>query len=86
MDADVKRDLVRKAILLQIKNGFTRYTRIKDKATIHCNDFASSNSIKKQLFKYLLPQGYIKRINPGKYQLTQKGELILTVYSQNSTA
>ena len=43
MDADVKRDLVRKAILLQMKNGSTRYTHIKDKATIHCNDFASSN-------------------------------------------
>ena len=84
MDADVKRNLVHKAILLQIKNGFTRYTQIKDIATFHCKDFASSNSIKKQLFRYLFPQGYIKRTNPGKYQLTQKGEKyleILTVIS-----
>lgn len=81
MDADIKRDLIRKAILLQIKNGFTLYIHIKDKSTIHCKDFASSNSIKKQLFRYLLPQGYIKRTNPGKYQLTEKGELLLTVYS-----
>jgi predicted transcriptional regulator len=79
MDADVKRDLVRKNILLQINNGVTRYTDIKDKVTIKCQNFASSNTIKKQFYRYLIPQGYIQRTNPGRYKLTKKGEKLLSV-------
>lgn len=81
LDADVKRDLVRKAILLQIKNGSTRYTDIKDGATAKCRNFASSNSVKKQLFRYLLPQCYVERIGLGKYRLTEKGEKLLIIVS-----
>ena len=84
MDADLKRDLVRKAILLQIKRGCPRYTYIKDGVTAKCKEFASSNTVKKQFYKYLIPQGYIERIKPGKYKLTQKGENLLTALSQIS--
>ena len=56
MDADMKRDRVRKAILFQIKNGCTRYTNIKDGVTAKCKDFASSNTVKKQFYKYLIAQ------------------------------
>ena len=84
MDADVKRDLVRKAILFQIKNGCIRYTEIKDVVTAKCKDFASSNTVKKQFYKYLIAQGYIERIKLGKYKLTQKGETLLVILSQIS--
>ena len=84
MDADVRRDLVRKSILLHIKNGCTRYTNIKDGVTAKCKEFASSNTVKKQFYKYLIAQGYIERIKPGKYKLTQKGENLLTVLCQSS--
>ena len=84
MDADLKRDLVRKAILLQIKNGCTRYTDIKDVVTAKCKDFASSNTVKKQFYKYLIAQGYIERIKVGRYKLTEKGENLLAVLSQIS--
>jgi len=79
VDADVKRDLVRKAILLQINNGCTRYTDIKDVVTAKCKEFASSNTVKKQFYKYLIVQGYIKRVNRGKYRLTEKGETLLAI-------
>jgi predicted transcriptional regulator len=84
VDADIKRDLVRKAILLQIKNGYSRYTDIKDVVTAKCKDFASSNTMKKQFYKYLIPQEYIERIKPGKYKLTQKGERLLAILSESS--
>ena len=84
MDADMKRDLVRKTILLQIKNGSTRYTDIKDVVTVKCKDFASSNTVKKQFYKYLIPQGYVERVKRGKYRLTEKGEKLLAVFTQNS--
>ena len=84
MEADVKRDLVRKAILIQIKNGCTRYTDIKDRVTAKCIEFASSNSMKKQFYNYLLPQGYIERVNPGRYRVTKKGEILLVILNQIS--
>ena len=84
MNADVKRDLVRKTILTYIKNGSTRYTDIKDVATAKCKDFASSNTVKRQFYKYLIAQGYIERIKRGKYRLTEKGEKLLAVFTQNS--
>ena len=84
MDADVRRDLVRKAILLQIKRGCTRYTKIKDGVTAKCEEFASSNTVKKQFYNYLIPQGYIERIRPGKCKLTPKCENLLTALRQIS--
>ena len=83
MDADMKRDLVRRTILLQIKNGCTRYTSIQDRVTAKCEEFASSNTVKKQFYKYLIPRGYIERIRPGKYKLTQKGEKYLDIMMLN---
>ena len=84
MDADVKRDLVRKAILLQIKNGGIRYTNITDAVTVKCKDFASSNTVKKQFYKYLIPLGYIERFKTGRYRLTQKGENLIDVLNHIS--
>jgi predicted transcriptional regulator len=80
----MKRDLVRKSILLQITKGCTRYTDIKDVVTGKCQEFASSNTVKKQFYQYLIPQGYIERIKPGKYKLTQKGEILLAALTQIS--
>ena len=77
LKADMKRDLVRKTILLQIKKGCIRYTKIKDVVTAKCETVASSNTIKKQFYEYLIPQGYIKRTKRGKYDLTKKGETLL---------
>ena len=84
MDADMKRDLVRKTILTEIKNGSTRYTDIKDVVIVKCKDLASSNTVKKQFYKYLIPQGYVERVKRGKYRLSEKGEKLLAVFTQNS--
>ncbi len=84
MDAGVRRDLVRKAVLLQIKKGCTRYTKIRDGVTAKCEEFASSNTVKKQFYNYLVSQGYIERIRPGKCRLIQKGENLLTVLCQSA--
>ena len=77
IDSNVKRDLIRKAILLEIKNRSTRYTNIRDRVTAKCKEFATSNSVKKQFYHYLIPQGYIERISRGKYKITAKGEKLL---------
>jgi hypothetical protein len=80
---DMKRDLGRRTILLLIKNGCTRYTSIQDRVTAKCKEFASSNTAKKQFYKYLIPRGYIERIRPVKYKLTQKGEKYLDIMMLN---
>jgi len=85
MDANVKRDLIRKAILLEIRNRSTRYTKIKDRVTAKCKEFATSNSVKRQFYHYLIPQGYVERISLGKYKITQKGEKLLAVLNHDFT-
>ena len=79
LNADLKRDIVRKIILKLISNGCTRYTDIRDDATMKCLNVASSNTVKRQFYKYLVAQGYVERIKLGKYRLTKKGEMLLTI-------
>jgi len=55
-------------------------TRIlKKKAVATCLRFATSNTIRKQFYHYLLPNGYVERLRRGVYRLTQKGEKLLEV-------
>jgi len=49
------------------------------KAVASCLRFTTSNTIRKQFYHYLLPNGYVERLRRGVYRLTQKGEKLLEV-------
>ena len=81
MNADVKRDRVRKTILKLISDGCTRYTDIEQDASMKCKNFASRNVVTRQFYKYLVAHGYVERIRLGRYRLTENGEDLLAVLS-----
>jgi len=53
------------------------YTDIETKAVATCLRFATSNTVRKQFYHYLLPNGYVQRLSRGVYTLTEKGERLL---------
>jgi len=53
------------------------YTDIEKKAVATCLRFATSNTIRKQFYDYLLPNGYLERVGRGMYMITKKGEKLL---------
>jgi predicted transcriptional regulator len=55
------------------------YTDIEKKAVATCLRFATSNTVRKQLYHYLLPNGYVERVNRGVYKITSKGEKLLGI-------
>jgi len=55
------------------------YTDIEKKAVATCLRFATSNTVRKQFYHYLLPNGYVERVNRGIYKITQKGEKLLEI-------
>lgn len=81
MDADVKRDLVRKTFLKLISEGCTPYTDIEKDASTKCRTFASRNVVIRQFYKYFVAQGYIERFKRDKYRLTEKGGKLLSIMS-----
>jgi len=76
---DEERDVLRRTILRLIKKGHVHYTDIEKKAVATCLCFATSNTIRKQFYHYLLPNGYIERVSRGIYEITPKGEKLLEI-------
>jgi predicted transcriptional regulator len=76
---DQERDVLRKIILELVKKGHVHYTDIEKKACATCLRFATSNTIRKQIYHYLLPNGYLERVARGVYKTTQKGEKLLEI-------
>jgi len=61
------------------KKGYVHYTGIEKKAVATCLRFATSNTVRKQFYHYLLPNGYVERVSRGVYEITQKGERLLDI-------
>ena len=76
---DHKRDVLRRTILELVKKGHVHYTDIEKKACATCLRFATSNTIRKQFYNYLLPNGHLERVGRGIYKITQKGEKLLEI-------
>jgi predicted transcriptional regulator len=76
VDADVKRDILRRTILEQLRKGSVHYTDLDKKVCATCYPFATTNTFKSQ-FQYLLNNGYVERIYRGIYKITSKGEKYL---------
>jgi len=69
-----ERDVLRKIILALVKKGHVHYTDIEKKAVATCLRFATSNTVRKQFYHYLLLNGYVERVSRGVYKITSKGE------------
>jgi predicted transcriptional regulator len=76
---DQERDVLRKTILELVKKGHVHYTGIEKKACATCLSFATSNTVRKQFYYYLLPNGYLERVGRGVYRLTRRGERLLEI-------
>lgn len=76
---DHERDVLRKTILELIKKGHVHYTDIEKKAVATCLSFATSNTVRKQFYDYLLINGYVERVRRGVYKITPKGEKLLEI-------
>lgn len=76
---DHERDILRKTLLQLVKNGHVHYTNIEKRAVATRLRFATSNTIRKQFYHYLLSNGYIERVSRGVYKITVKGEKLLEV-------
>jgi predicted transcriptional regulator len=50
------------------------YADIEKKAVATCLRFATSNTVRKQFYHYLLANGYVERVSRGIYKITPKGE------------
>ena len=78
---DLERDVLRKTILELIKKGHVHYTDIEKKTVATCLRFATSNTVRKQFYHYLLVYGYVERVGRGIYEITPKGEKLLEILS-----
>jgi predicted transcriptional regulator len=76
---DPERDALRKCILELVKKGHIHYTDIEKKTVATCLRFATSNTVRKQFYHYLLPNDYVERVSRGVYMITEKGERLLDI-------
>jgi DNA-binding PadR family transcriptional regulator len=76
VNADMKRDILRKTILRLLTKGKMHYTDLEKKMCLSGYTFATTNTFKTQL-QYLLKNGYVTRISRGVYQITSTGEKYL---------
>ena len=72
-------DALRRTILELGKKGHVYYTDIEKKACAKRLSFATTNTIRKQLYHYLLLNGYVERVSRGAYKITSKGEKLLEI-------
>ena len=79
---DQERDVLRKTILELVKKGHVHYTDIEKKACATCLSFATTNTVRKQFYHYLLLNGYVERVRRGVYKITSKGEKLLEILNQ----
>jgi len=73
MDANMKRDMLRRTILELLSKGNMHYTELEKKVCATCYPLSTSNTFKSQL-RYLLDNNHINRITRGIYQITTKGK------------
>jgi len=73
----MEREVLRRTILELVKKGHVHYTDIEKKAVATCLRFATSNTVRKQFYRYLLPNSYVERVSRGIYKITEKGEKLL---------
>jgi len=66
-------------LCILVKKGHVHFMDIEKKAVATCLRFATSNTIRKQFYHYLLPNGYIERVSRGIYKITKKGEKLLEI-------
>jgi len=78
---DRERDVLRREILNLIRLGHNRWTSIEKRGCSLGFDFATSNTVKRQFYGYLLPFGHVERIERGRYALTEKGKRLLALLS-----
>jgi predicted transcriptional regulator len=78
MDANVKRDILRKIILELLSKGCVHYTDLDKKICATAYSFTTTNTFKSQLH-YLLSNGCIARTRRGVYKITDKGEKYLAL-------
>jgi len=76
---DQEGDVLRRTILELVEKGYLHYTDIEKKAVATCLCYATSNTVRKQFYHYLLPNGYVERVGRGVYKITQKGEKLLEI-------
>ena len=76
---DPEREILRKTILELVKKGHVHYTDIEKKAVATCLRYATSNTVRKQFYHYLLVNGYVERVGRGTYRITEKGEKLLEI-------
>jgi len=79
---DPERDALRKTILELVQKGLVHYTDIEKKACATCLSFATSNTVQKQFYGYLVAHGYVQRISRGVYTITPKGERLLAILTE----
>ncbi len=63
-----------KMIKRSSRRGHVHYTDIEKKAVATCLSFATSNTVRKQFYHYLLLNGYVERVSRGVYKITSRGE------------
>jgi len=78
---DRERDVLRREILNLILEGHNRWTAIEKRGCSLGFDFATSNTVKRQFYGYLLPSGYVERVGRGKYALADRGKKLLALLS-----
>lgn len=76
---DHERDVLRKIILELISRGHVHYTDIEKKAVGTCLIFATTNTVRKQFYRYLLVDGFVERVGRGTYRITEKGQKLLEI-------
>jgi len=75
----MRRSVIRKTILGEVKKGHVHYTDIEKKAVATCLRFATSNTIRKQFYHYLFDNGYVERVSRDIYRITAKREKLLEI-------
>ena len=78
---DCERDSLRRVILKLISEGHDHWTVIEKRSCASGFDFATSNTVKRQFYNYLLAFDYVERVRRGRYSLTDKGRGLLTLLS-----
>jgi len=79
---DQERDVLRRTILELVKKGHVHYTDIEKKACATCLSFATTNTVRKQFYRYLLENSYVERVRRGVYKITSKGEKLSEILNQ----
>jgi DNA-binding PadR family transcriptional regulator len=78
---DFDRDHLRRIILKLISEGHHHWTDIEKRVCASYLDYATSNTVKRQFYGYLLPSDYVERLGRGRYALTDKGKRLLALLS-----